>query len=57
MDAKVIPNLFSNNTGIKIPKLIIAHAKKRAMSLPIFLPNQGQKITIGIPANPTSSQT
>ena len=36
---------------------IIAQAKKRAKSLPIFFPNQGQKITIGMPAKPTNNQT
>ena len=57
IDAEVIPTLFSNNTGIKTPNPIIAQAKKRAKSLPIFLPNQGQKITIGMPAKPTNNQT
>ena len=50
IDAKIIPNLSSIITGINIPKPIIAQAKKRAMSFPIFLPNQGHNITIGIPA-------
>ena len=39
IEAKIIPNLFSIITGIKIPKPIIAQAKKRAISFPIFLPN------------------
>ena len=54
---KIIPNLLSMRTGIKIPIAINMHARNKAISIPIFLPIQGQKITIGIPDKPTKSQT
>ena len=54
---KIIPNLLSMRTGIKIPIAITMHARNKAISIPIFLPIHGQKITIGIPDKPTKSQT